>query len=104
VIRTALNARVSWYRRSRREVALSEPSDVAAIDMAAGPVDRELMAVLLRLPERQRQVVALRIFLDLDTARSAEVLGISPGTVTAHLARATASLRAQLTPRKEPHP
>jgi DNA-directed RNA polymerase specialized sigma24 family protein len=51
------------------------------------------MAALLRLPLRQRQVVALRIFLDLDTAQTAQVLGIAPGTVTAHMARATAALR-----------
>jgi DNA-binding CsgD family transcriptional regulator len=43
---------------------------------------------------RQRQVVARRLFLDLDTSRTAEVLGIAPGTVTAHLARAIATLRA----------
>jgi RNA polymerase sigma-70 factor (ECF subfamily) len=56
------------------------------------------MATLLRLPERQRQVIALRVFLALDTAQTARVLGIAPGTVTAHLARATAALRDQLTP------
>jgi len=56
------------------------------------------MAALLRLPARQRQVVALRLFLDLDTAATAETLGIAPGTVTAHLARAIATLRAELSP------
>jgi DNA-directed RNA polymerase specialized sigma24 family protein len=56
------------------------------------------MAALLRLPVRQRQVVALRLFLDLDTGRTAEVLGIAPGTVTAHLARAIAALRRDLMP------
>ena len=35
----------------------------------------------MRLPVRQRQVVALRLFLDLDTARTAEVLSIAPSTV-----------------------
>ena len=40
-------------------------------------------AAVLRLPGRQRQVVALRLFLDLDTSRTAEVLGIAPGTVRA---------------------
>jgi RNA polymerase sigma-70 factor (ECF subfamily) len=54
------------------------------------------MAALRRLPERQRQVIALRLFLDLDTAGTAEVLGIAPGTVTAHLARAVATLRGEL--------
>ena len=56
------------------------------------------MAALLRLPARQRQVVALRLFLDLDTERTAQVLGIAPGTVQAHLGRAMASLRDDLIP------
>ena len=51
--------------------------------------------MLQRLPARQRQVVALRIFLDLDTAQTAEVLGIAPGTVTAHLTRALTALRTE---------
>jgi RNA polymerase sigma factor (sigma-70 family) len=103
VVKTALNARVSWWRRYRREVALPEPAGGFAGLAAGGDdggldrgVDRELMAALLRLPARQRQVVALRIFLDLDTARTAQTLGIAPGTVTAHLARATATLREEL--------
>jgi RNA polymerase sigma factor (sigma-70 family) len=58
-------------------------------------VDRELLAVLLRLPARQREVIALRLFLDLNTAQTASTLGIAPGTVRAHLARAIATLRAQ---------
>jgi RNA polymerase sigma factor (sigma-70 family) len=56
------------------------------------------MAVLLRLPARQRQVIALRLFLDLDTAQTARTLGIAPGTVTAHLTRAIATLRAEFAP------
>jgi DNA-directed RNA polymerase specialized sigma24 family protein len=39
------------------------------------------MAALMRLPARQRQVVALRLILDLDTGSTAEELGIAPGTV-----------------------
>jgi DNA-directed RNA polymerase specialized sigma24 family protein len=49
-------------------------------------------------PARQRQVVALRLVLDLDTGRTAEVLGVAPGTVQAHLGRAMAALRADLMP------
>jgi DNA-directed RNA polymerase specialized sigma24 family protein len=43
-------------------------------------------------------VVALRLFLDLDTERTARALGIAPGTVQAHLGRAMASLRSELIP------
>lgn len=56
----------------------------------------------MRLPVRQRQVVALRLFLDLDTGRVSEVLGIAPGTVRAHLARAMAALRDELRPAGQP--
>ena len=59
------------------------------------------MAALLRLPERQRQVVTLRLFLDLDTARTAAALGIAPGTVQAHLGRAIAALRTELMPERQ---
>jgi len=102
VVRTALNARVSWWRRYRREVELpGSGAETALLDGTDGAldrslVDRALMAALLRLPARQREVVALRIFLDLDTAGTAQALGIAPGTVTAHLARAMAALRAEL--------
>jgi len=99
VVRTALNTRVSWWRRRRREITFPEPAAEAPGDGGLdSAVDRELMAVLLRLPARQRQVVALRLFLDLDTAATAETLGIAPGTVTAHLARAIATLREELSP------
>ena len=94
VVRTALNLNVSAWRRRRRELPINghdAPAPATGLDQ----VDAELMAALLRLPERQREVVALRIYLDLDTARTAEVLGIAPGTVTAHLARAIAALRGE---------
>jgi RNA polymerase sigma factor (sigma-70 family) len=102
VVRTALNASISRWRRRRREIIVPEPGmmgdPVVASEAAAG-VDPAIMAALMRLPARQRQVVALRLFLDLDTARTAEVIGVAPGTVQAHLARAIAALREDLTPK-----
>jgi DNA-directed RNA polymerase specialized sigma24 family protein len=74
-------------------------ADLPAGATAAGsPVDPQIMAALMRLPARQRQVVALRLLLDLDTSRTAEVLGIMPNTVMAHMARALAALRSDLVP------
>jgi RNA polymerase sigma-70 factor (sigma-E family) len=96
VVRTALNANVSAWRRIRREIPLVNYHEPGAGQITGSGVDPALMAALQRLPERQRQVVALRIFLDLDSAATARVLGIAPGTVTAHLARAMKSLRAAL--------
>jgi RNA polymerase sigma factor (sigma-70 family) len=105
VVRTALNANISRWRHRRREVSVPDPGTVA--DLAAGDgaaeslVDPRIMAALLRLPARQRQVIALRLFLDLDTGRTAELLGIAPGTVNEHLARALESLRDELIPARQ---
>jgi RNA polymerase sigma factor (sigma-70 family) len=102
VVRTALNAGVSRWRKRRREVPLPEPCKVA--DLTAGQqatdrtLDPRIMAALTRLPARQRQVVTLRLLLDLDTSRTAKALGISPSAVKAHLARAIAALRSDLIP------
>jgi RNA polymerase sigma-70 factor (sigma-E family) len=95
VVRTALNLRVSAWRRRRREVPLADDHDVA-VGPGIGGVDARLMDALRRLPARQREVIALRTFLDLDTETTAKVLGIAAGTVTAHLSRAVATLRGQL--------
>ena len=105
VVRTALNASISRWRRRRREVTVPDLALVADRPAAAGDaddsVDPRIMAALLRLPARQRQVVALRLFLDLDTAGTAQVLGIAPGTVQAHLGRAMAALRDDLIPTRQ---
>jgi RNA polymerase sigma-70 factor (sigma-E family) len=97
VVRTALNLGVSWWRRRRREVPLADHD--AAVPAGPGDgVDPALVAALRRLPARQREVLALRIFLDLDTETTAKVIGVAPGTVTAHLSRAVAALRRDLLP------
>lgn len=105
VVRTALNASISRWRRRRREVPLSDldtiPEPPVIGDVADGAVDPRIMAALMRLPARQRQVVALRLLLDLDTGRTAEVLGIAPGTVQAHMGRALATLRNDFLPERQ---
>ncbi|MGO9189231.1 MAG: sigma factor-like helix-turn-helix DNA-binding protein [Streptosporangiaceae bacterium] len=102
VVRTALNLNIARWRRRRREVPVPDPGMLAdrpaAATAAQDPVDPQIMAALLRLPARQRQVVALRLILDLDTRGTAQVLGIAPNTVMAHMARALAALRSDLVP------
>ncbi len=97
VVRTAVNLGVSWWRRRRREVPLAD-HDAAAPAGPGDAVEPTLLAALRRLPARQREVLALRIFLDLDTETTAKVIGIAPGTVMAHLSRAVAALRRDLRP------
>jgi len=101
VVRAALNVHVSWWRRRRREVVLDAQAlaDHARQSVAAAgphPLDQALVAAIRALPLRQREVITLRVFFDLDTAATARLLGISPGTVGAHLHRALAALRIQV--------
>jgi RNA polymerase sigma factor (sigma-70 family) len=105
VVRTALNTNVSWWRRRRREVLVADPGIIADLPAAGGAADiafdPRIKSALMRLPARQRQVVALRLLLDLDTRRTADALGITPNTVMAHMAQALAALRRDLMPERQ---
>ena len=100
VVRTALNTHISWWRKRRREVAW----DAASVgETGRGPADDDATAVdlairdaLRKLPARQREVVVLRVFLDLDTKGTAAALSVAPGTVQSHLHRALKALRTEL--------
>ncbi len=99
VVRTALNTGASWRRRRRRELPLADHDLTAPGDLDGG-LDATLLTALWRLPRRQREVIALRTFLDLDTAAIARQLGIEAGTVRMHLSRGVTALRHELTPTK----
>jgi RNA polymerase sigma-70 factor (ECF subfamily) len=92
VVRTALNAGASWWHRRNKETALTS-HDIAAADSQGAGLDAAVLAALRRLPTRQREVIVLRVFLDLDIDTTARHLGIAPGTVRAHLSRAMTALR-----------
>jgi RNA polymerase sigma-70 factor (ECF subfamily) len=55
-----------------------------------------LQSLIVSLPERQRLVLFLRYYADLDYRSIAEVLGVEIGTVGAMLNKAHANLRQQL--------
>jgi RNA polymerase sigma-70 factor (sigma-E family) len=95
VVRTALNTSVSWWRRRRWEVPVDDIPQLAG-PAHTGGVDDALVAAIRGLPARQREVIVLRVFFDLDTAATAELLGVAIGTVGAHLHRGLAALRAQI--------
>lgn len=95
VTRTALNYQRSRLRRRRHERRIASGHELGYLP--EDPIDSALVEAILAMPERQRQVIGLRILLDLDTAATAEVLDVAPGTVTAHLHRALTSLREQIT-------
>jgi RNA polymerase sigma-70 factor, ECF subfamily len=62
-----------------------EPDDVARVQRAVA-----------RLPERQREILFLRYYADLDYGTIAEALGVAPGTVGAALHTAHTTLRRDL--------
>jgi DNA-binding CsgD family transcriptional regulator len=101
VVRTALNTGASRRRRRRRELPLADHDLTAASDPDGG-LDAILLTAIWRLPRRQREVIALRIFLDLDTATIARQLGIEAGTVRTHLSRGVTALRHELAPTNNP--
>ena len=55
-----------------------------------------LRAAVAALPERQRTVLFMRYYADLEYDAIAEALGVAPGTVAATLNQARASLRRTL--------
>ena len=84
--------------RERRAV-LTAPTALIEAAAAASNGHREagaLEALVADLPERQRLVLFLRYYADLDYEAIAEALGVKPGTVAATLHAAHASLRREL--------
>ena len=81
-------------KRGRAVPGLSEvdaADDIAVLRIA-------LVDALRRLPRRQREVVALRYFADQSEAAIATQLGVSAGSVKAHLHRGIGALRSVLGP------
>lgn len=56
----------------------------------------ELLTALAALPPRQRAAIVLRYWDDVSVEETAQLLGISPGTVKSHCARGLAALRIDL--------
>jgi len=90
--RSALRHRGVVQRYLARQ---SAPADVPGSDeKVLGDARRELVLDALRqLPRRQREVLALRYYMDLSEAEIAETLGISRGAVKSHASRGAAALR-----------
>lgn len=87
----------SWRRRRVRphEVTLQTATSHAIVGDGAEGVDLRvaLIQALRALPYRQRTVLVLRYFLDLDEAETARCLDIGIGTVKSSASRGLAALR-----------
>jgi len=105
VATVALNHARSGHRRRQTEqralVRLTaaparavRPTDAVAIDVA-------VRAAIDGLAGRQREVVVLHHLLDIDVATTADLLGVSEGTVKSALHRARAHLAETLADHEE---
>lgn len=85
---------VSWWRR-RREVPVAAVAD-GVLPLDQDRTERQLMVAraLDSLTAKQRAVVVLRWFEDLTERETAEILGVSIGTVKSQNAAALTRLRA----------
>ena len=97
--RSALRHRGVVERYAARQ---APPPDAAPADDDVSAAGRRtaVLDAMRALPDRQREVLALRYYLDLSEAEIADALGIARGSVKAHASRGAATLRSLLA---EPH-
>jgi RNA polymerase sigma-70 factor (sigma-E family) len=94
--RMLVNASRSWWRRrSNRELPVAGPMEApTAGDLGAESAERDAMwRLIARLSHRQRSVLVLRYYEDLDDDKIAQILDCSAATVRTHAMRGLHMLR-----------
>ena len=90
-----VNTYATWWRRKwtgeQPTDVLPEPATRSELDDHAER--RDLWTALGRLPRRQQAAVVLRYYEGLTEAETADILGVSVGTVKSQTSRALAKLR-----------
>lgn len=93
-----VRAHLGWSRRRWwGETPSADPPENAsagASPLLGVELRGAVMAALASLPRRQRAVVVLRFYLDLSEAVTADLLGVSVGTVKSQASKGLAALRA----------
>jgi RNA polymerase sigma-70 factor (sigma-E family) len=101
VVREFLRERRSAWRRL---VSLTDAPETAA-RQGDHESSLDLQTAVVALPPRQRAVLVLRFYCDLNVYQTAEALGCTPGTVKSQTAKALESLRRAMgTPSDAPTP
>ena len=75
------------------EAGIAPSAEDVGVDHRQGD---DLFAAVLQLPQRQREVIVLRFYLDLSEDQIARWLGVSSGSVKKHASRATATLQRRM--------
>jgi RNA polymerase sigma-70 factor, ECF subfamily len=112
LVHIAMNLSLNALKRRRRSflrfVSRDETSDPIGEfpeprvgpdgDVDAGELHAFVRAAVMRLNEKHRAVVVLRLFQECSTRETAELLGVPDGTVLSRLSRAMKELERQLGP------
>lgn len=93
--RSALRHRAVVTRHIARG---TRETNVSGSDEDALAIERRdaVLAAMRSLPDRQREVMALRYYAELSEGEIADALGISRGAVKSHASRGAAALRTSL--------
>ena len=90
--RSVLRNRGRLYLRLGQEPGRPDSVESAESTALVGEEHRAVLAALRRLPDRQREALVLRFYLELSEAEIAQAMGISQGTVKSTVSRALAAL------------
>lgn len=98
VRRILVNEHTSLWRRpwKRREVSTDALPETGGHDRFDDGESAAVWRFVQTLPRKQRAVIVLRYYEDLSEAETAEVLGISIGTVKSQASRAIAAMRSRV--------
>jgi RNA polymerase sigma-70 factor (ECF subfamily) len=100
VANEARNRRRASSRRSKLDLHVRDEPTLAGVAVedvvAQHDQRRQLLDVVAKLPDRYREVVALRYFAGLSESETAEALSCPLGTAKSRLSRALNLLRADL--------
>jgi RNA polymerase sigma-70 factor (sigma-E family) len=91
-------ARSVLRKRARQPVPPGDPATGPSAEAAAlvSEEHREVLEAIRKVPDRQREALVLRFYLELSEEDIARSIGISRGTVKSTTSRALAALRSSL--------
>ncbi|MBO0885456.1 MAG: sigma-70 family RNA polymerase sigma factor, partial [Mycobacterium sp.] len=100
-LRVTRNLAIDTLRRQAKEIGFDQTA-LGSVDAESEVVLRiTVLEAIGHLPEQQRRVIAMRYLLDQSQTEVAGRLGVTPGTVATHTARALKQLRSDLSGRKD---
>ena len=94
--RVGMNWATSRWRKRRREVSSDEPMSINAVAAGEERPDQALVDAIHSLPDQQREVVVLRVWMDWSVRETSVALNVPEGTVRSRQTRGLRRLRTLL--------